>query len=145
MTEQILSAAQTEELKLSAVNFGFDAQWITEITAKFGGDVLSLVVEAVRGGFSIQLVIDVITKFGPAVLEFLVNLLNNRKMNVAGTEMSAVDFSAIIDLIVQKYLPVILDKYGPQITKVLTSLILDFIKNVVTTNPGPDPLVIQTN
>lgn len=127
------------DLKASAVEFGFDATWITDLVSKFGGDVLSLVVEAVRGGFSKELVIEVLEKFGPFVLELLVNLLNKQKMAAAfGADVSADKFGlidiSIIESLVQKYLPVLLEKYGNQIAQIIINWVVTYLKSLTENN-----------
>jgi hypothetical protein len=132
----------TEQLKLSAVNFGFDASWIAEILQNYGEDALTLAVEAARNGLSIGLIVEILTKFGPKVLDLLVSWLNQKNMmkGVAGDIVPGAivvgDDNAFIDLIVQKYLPMIiqqylpmiLEKYGPQIMQVVVNIIMQSLQ-----------------
>ncbi len=123
--------AQIEDIRLSAVGFGFDSTWISDLLAKYGSDAVALVVEAVRGGFSKDLVVDVLDKFGPLVLEFLINLLNKHKMAargvagelVVGEQVGAID-ATIIQTMIEKYLPILVDKYGQQILDLIVSFVI---------------------
>lgn len=130
----VVALHHVEDLKASAVGFGFDMSWLTDLISRFGGDVLSLVVEAVRGGFNKDLVVDVLDKFGPFVLEMLVNLLNAKKLHagvagdfVVGEEVGAFD-GAILETLLKKWLPVILEKYGDQIVGLVVQYLLDYLK-----------------
>jgi len=124
-----MKAAHHEELKASCASFGFDVTWITDLVAKYGSDVLALVVEGVRGGFSKEFVTDVLDKFGPVVLELLVGLMNKRNMNrgvagdvVVADQVGEIDAS-LLQVLLEKYLPMIIDKYGDK----LVAMIVDFL------------------
>lgn len=127
-----VNLVQVEDLKASALGFGFDANWIADIVEKYGHDVLSLVVEAMRSGFSLAFVVEVVNKFGPVLLEFLLTLLNKKKMHalaageefVVGDEVGVLDW-ALIETLIKKYLPIIVEKYGDAIVK----FIVDWITN----------------
>lgn len=127
-------AAHMEDLKASALGFGLDMAWIGEIIEKYGDDVLGLIVEALRTGFSRELVTEIITKFGPLILEFLVNLTNKQKMKaisgdvIVGEEVGILDIS-IIEMLIQKYLPLIIEKYGDHIVQfILTWVVNNLLK-----------------
>lgn len=127
---------EIDNLKHSALEFGFDFTWVSDIISKYGEDVLNLVLEAVRGGFSKDFVTEVLSKFGPLLLEFLVNLLNKNKMKLAmsgdivvGEEVGVIDAS-ILEVLIQKYLPVIVDKYKDQVVQMLVNWLADFLKNL---------------
>lgn len=130
-------AQQLDESKEAALSFGFDTTWITDILAEYGQVALDLVIEAMRGGFSKDLVIEVLAKFGPAILEFLVTLLNKKKMAFASAENASGNVAdqlagfldaSIIEVLVQKYLPMIMEKYGEQIVQMLVEYILNSLK-----------------
>ena len=125
-----------EQLKASAVGFGFDPEWVAQILEQWGPDVLAVVVEAARQGLSVTTVVDILTKLGPKLLDLLISVLNKMKMMgvagdvVGGDVVQGVD-SAVVDVlvekwlpvIIQKYLPMIIDKYGPQ----LIQFVIDFL------------------
>lgn len=122
---------QMEDMKASAANFGFDAQWIADVIQKWGNDVLALVVEAARNGFSKDLIIEVLQKFGPLLLELMVDIINKFSMRkaavgevVVGEEVSLFDAS-ILEVVVQKYLPMIMEKYGEKIIQMLIDWLLN--------------------
>lgn len=133
--------ADKEELRLSAVNFGFDGGWIADIMQQWGDEVLALAIEATRNGLSVGLVVEILSKFGPSVLDFFVNLLGKKKMMAAGDVIpgpiiEGMD-SAFVDLIVEKYLPqilekflpLILEKFGPQLMQLLAEMLLKNLTN----------------
>ena len=68
-----------EELKLSATNFGFEANWVADLLEKYGPDVLALVIEAARNGFSVAFITEFVDKLGPMVLQLIVEWLNRKK------------------------------------------------------------------
>jgi hypothetical protein len=126
--------------KLSAVNLGFDPAWIQQIIGQYGEDVLAIVIEAARNGLSIQLVVEIFTKFGPAILQLLVDFLNKKKMQtqfageiVDGPVNVAVD-STLIDLLVEKYLPVIIQKYLPMIMEQYGAQLVQIFIDVLLKN-----------
>lgn len=125
-----LSAENVVSLKESAVGFGFDVNWVADLVQQYGDDVLGVVVEAMRSGFSVAFVVEIVQKFGPVMLEFLLNLLNKQKLLAASGEVVVADEvgildASIIETLLQRYLPVILEKYGDQIIK----FILDWVVN----------------
>ncbi len=128
-----------EELKESAVGFGFDVTWVADIVEQWGADVLPLVVEAARHGLSITLVVELLQKFGPSLLDFVVGLLNKKAFMatgevVPGPVVEGFD-AGFLDLIIEKYLPVIIDKYAPVILdkfgpQLIQAVIDMFFKNL---------------
>lgn len=142
----------SEELKLSASNFGFDGGWVADVLAKYGDAVLALCIEAARNGFSVAFVVEVLTKFGPAFLEFLVSLFSQHqsmRMRLAATGevltgdvvtnggdlIQGLDAGIIqvliekyMPMIIEKYLPVLLEKYGDQLMQFFVQLILNALK-----------------
>lgn len=130
-----------ETLKASAVGFGFDSEWVAKVIEDWGDDTLTVAIEAARHGITVPLVVEILQKFGPRVLELLVTLLNRyRLMGVAGDVLpgqvvegvDAAMIDVIVDkwlpLIVQKYLPMIMEKYGEQLIK----WVIDFLLNSLT-------------
>jgi len=125
-----------EELKTSAVGFGFSDEWVAKVVEEWGDDVLTSVVEMARHGLSVEVITQLLEKFGPRLLDLLVSLLNRLRMVgvsgdvIPGQVVEGVD-AAIIDvvvqnwlpIIIQKYLPMIIDKYGEQLIK----FVIDFV------------------
>lgn len=142
----------SEELKLSASNFGFDVSWIADVLTKYGDTVLALCIEAARNGFSIAFVVEILNKFGPAFLEFLVSLLTQNqamRMRLAATSevltgdvvttggdlIQGLDAGVIqvliekyMPMIIEKYLPVLIEKYGDQLMQFFVQMILNALK-----------------
>jgi hypothetical protein len=135
-----------EELKTSAMGFGFDASWVADILQNWGDDVLSLAIEAARHGLSVTLVVDILKVFGPSILEFLVEFLNKRSMAMQqqkfGAEVDGIAApvkglqAGFIDVIIDKYLPIIFEnylplvaeKYGPQLIQLLVEMVMRNLK-----------------
>lgn len=136
-----------EQLKVSANNFGFDGGWVADILQQYGPDVLALAVEAARNGFSVSLIVEVVQKFGPAMLDLLVSLLNQKNsqamrmaMNevVPGNVITADNVGsidpALIDILIQKYLPQIINTILPQLINTYGPQILQMILNALLQN-----------
>lgn len=127
-----------EEMKLSATNFGFDGEWIADVVEKYGDDAVAVIVEAARSGLSVKFVIELIDRFGTQVLELLVNVLNQFKMTqmaatgvvVEGPIVEGVN-SALTDVLIKDYLPMIIEKLLPQIMEKygpqLIQLVVDWL------------------
>jgi len=127
----------SEELKLSASNFGFDATWVADVLSKYGDQVLALAIEAARNGFSVSFVVEVLTKFGPTFLGFLVSLIAKKNsMNFAATndvltgDIVGID-SSVIEVLIEKYLPQIIEKYLPVIIEKYSGQIMQFVIQMI--------------
>jgi hypothetical protein len=123
-------AYEIEELKLSAVNFGLDPQWVADILAKWGAPVLALVVEALRIGFTQSFVLETLARLGPLVLELIVLIFNqkNMKFTTSTGEIISGDVvigeeAGILVILIEKYLPVMVEKYLPIIANQLPAII----------------------
>ena len=138
-----------DELNLSAANFGFDPTWVTDILSKYGEDVLTLAVEAARNGFSVSLVIEVLQKFGPVLLQLLVDVFAHKQAAmrmamgegagviipgdvVKGDDVLGFDAS-LLNVLVEKYLPIILEKYAPTIWTNFGPVIVKFVESNLQT------------
>lgn len=129
-----------DEMKMSAANFGFDVNWIADILAKYGEDVLTLVIEAARNGLSVAFIVEILKKFGPTLLQFIVDVFSHHQSSLrmrgmagagdvlTGDIIEGIDAS-FLDVIIQKYLPVILEKYLPTIWTQFGPQIMQFIQN----------------
>jgi hypothetical protein len=133
--KHFVEVENVETLKASAMGFGFDFDWVSGLISKWGDNILSVVVEAVRGGFTKDVVVNIVEKVGPFALELLVNLMNKMKFHhaaaapgelVVGEEVRLFDAS-IIETLVQRYLPVLVEKYGDQIVKFVVDWLLKAI------------------
>lgn len=135
-------AANLEDLRVSAVGFGLDNDWLTDQIKKYGQDILALLVEALRTGFTRDFVVEAFNKFGPIILTFLVELMNTKKMSligetvsgdavVVGEERNILLFliERFLPKIIEKYFPLLIDKYKDDIIRVLIDLVTNSFKN----------------
>jgi hypothetical protein len=141
-----LTAAQIADMESTAKNFGLDPEFIAECLNKYGPDVLSLCVEAIKGGFSVGFVMELFRLFGPIVLDFVISLftksksamLSEQKLGVAASDIDLSDFlneknaekfaPIIINLLLEKIVPYIIEKYGQQILQGLLDAVLSALK-----------------
>ncbi len=138
-----------DTMKMSATNFGFDPAWIAQVLAKYGPDVLSIVLEAARNGLSVGLIMEVLQKFGPHALDLLISILNHKNLKrigadivdgpvVTGDNVLTPADSTFIDIIIQKYLPIliqqylpiIIQKYGPQLLQLAVDAIIQYLQSL---------------
>lgn len=134
----------SEEIKLSAVNLGFDTSWIADVLTGYGQDVLSLAVEAARNGLTVGLIIEIVQKFGPSLLQLIVNLIQHRHSmafaaseaevfppvppTVPGPVLPSMD-SSLVTVIIQQFLPTILEKFGPTLIQALIQVVTEMLQN----------------
>ncbi len=143
-TVHAMSVEQIDTVTVSAQNFGFEAGVISDILERFGPEVLALITEAARSGFGVQWIIDTLNKFGPNVLQFFMDLWS-KNVGIAGVAPVGVDGavqtgvlitgdvvegmdSNMLSTLLEKMLPMIMEKYGPQLIEMVMKLVLDAIK-----------------
>lgn len=136
------SAEQVDTLKASAVGLGLPDGTVADWLERYGPKVLTLAVEALRGGLTVATVVEVVRIFGPGVLDFLVSLLNqSRMMANADVACEGAGFmsGSMVALLLDKYLPVLLHKFGPEVVK----LVFDWVQKSLqpTKTVVPDPSV----
>jgi len=142
-----MSVEQIDSVKVAAQSFGFEESMISGILERFGPEVLSLLVEAARSGFSVTWIVDTLNRFGPNVLQFFMDLWSknvgiaaqNAPVGVAGSEVvhtgviltgevvEGMDTNMITTML-EKLLPMIVEKYGPQLIQLVMDLIMNAIK-----------------
>lgn len=129
-----------DQLKASATNFGFAADWSDEVLKNYGSNTLSLSVEAARSGLSAGGITEILKLLGPVVLEFLVELLNRRKMKgfnagqiITGDIIQGVDAS-FIEILIEKFLPIILERFLPQILENFGPQLIQWIMDILIKN-----------
>ena len=140
--------AKIDQLTSSAVNLGFDSNWIIDLLEKHGAEIVALVVEAARQGLSVSLIIEVIDKLGPDFLRLIVDILSAYRLKQAHKSVAGeiipgpiwnpgADInSSILDVLIEKYLPifinqvlpVLLEKYGQQIIQAILTILLKNIQ-----------------
>lgn len=153
-TVHAMSVEQIDTVKVSAQNFGFEAGVISDILERFGPDVLSLITEAARSGFGVQWIIDTLNRFGPNVLQFFMDLWS-KNVGIAGVAPVGMDGtvhtgviitgevvegmdSNMLTTLLEKFLPMIMEKYGPKLIELIMNLVLDAIKPKVGESVSAD-------
>lgn len=144
---------KVEDVRSSALGFGLDPAWVSDILAKFGPAALALIVEAMRQGLSMALVIEVVDRFGPELLNFIITLLNQKKMGavISGDIVVApgttVDQNGILIALLEQYLPILIKAYGPQILQLIVQYLPTIINVIVAIINGgltPTPTPTKT-
>ena len=138
-----LSVEQVDTLKTSAQNLGFDPSWIADIVAKYGPDVLSVIVELARNGITVATITDLLTKFGPEILQLLLSILHVKNMRGETgdvfppdpTQLPSSAIDSILIALIQQYLPILIQKYGPQILQAIMDAIIKAIGGGGNTPP----------
>jgi hypothetical protein len=134
--------AQIDEMKVGALSFGFNIDWVTQIMDTYGPEILNLVLEASRNGISKDFIMEVLGRFGPILLGLLVDLLQQRKMKFAAMDGAVIDGTMVgeevgfmmlllerfLPQLVEKYLPMLMETYGDKIVQMLMELILNSVK-----------------
>lgn len=62
-------------LKQTAMELGFQEDFLASVLEKLGPHVVDLLVRAARKGFSVELVVELFEKVGPTLLEIIVKFL----------------------------------------------------------------------
>ena len=130
---EVLSVEQVESLKFSAQDLGASDDWIAGILQTYGPSALASAIEFLRNGASPTFIWSTLQLFGPAFLGFLIDLYNeSRKKAIVQLDDGKFENQkvgslslAIITLILVKVMPILIEKYGPQI---LNSLLALFMK-----------------
>jgi len=103
---------------------------------------------AKKNGLSESLVTEVLQKFPQGTLQFLLNLLAHKQLNEVGGDVIGGDVTegndvtppepvpvdnTILDVIIQKYLPLIINQYLPNLWKQYGPQIIQFVQNNLVT------------
>ena len=121
-----------EALKVSAMELGFDGDWIADVLETWGDEILSAVVDIARNGISVDFIVETLRKFGPLLLDFVSGLLNRRTSMgltgevVPGAVAQGIN-SAFLDTLVEKFMPQILEKILPELLDKFGSKIFEFL------------------
>lgn len=121
-----------EALKSSAMELGFDGDWVADVLEKWGDELLGIIVEIARNGISVDFIIETLRKFGPFLLELLANVLNRRSMVgltgevVPGPVLEGVN-GAFLDSVIERFLPQILERILPNLLEQYGDKIFQFI------------------
>lgn len=134
---QILSEEQVESLKFSAQDLGATDSWIADILQTYGANALASAIEFLRNGASPTFIWSTLQLFGPAVLGFLIDVYNEsrKKIRTLSADGKFEDqrvfgslSGAIISLILIKVMPVLIEKYGPQILDAVLKLFMNIFQ-----------------
>jgi hypothetical protein len=130
---EVLSVEQVESLKFSAQDLGASDDWIAGILQTYGPSALASAIEFLRNGASPTFIWSTLQLFGPAFLGFLIDLYNeSRKKAIVQLDDGKFENQkvgslslAIITLILVKVMPILIEKYGPQILNSLLALFMN--------------------
>ena len=134
---EALSADQVESLKFSALDLGATDSWIADILQTYGANALASAIEFLRNGASPTFIWSTLQLFGPAVLGFLIDLYtqSRKTMKVQAQDGKFQDqrvfgslSGAIITLVLIKVMPVLIEKYGPQILDAVLKLFMNIFQ-----------------
>ena len=133
-----------EALKMKAMSMGASNQEVADVLQKYGPDVLSTVTEALRNGFSISFIVESFRLFGPYVLDFLISIVSKNRMIANLAEQNQKGFGSLdkeliegmirdsevdkmsatfLKVVVEKLIPYVFNKYGPQILEAVLEAI----------------------
>lgn len=132
-TFESLSVEQIDNLKICAQNLGATDGWVADVLQTYGAGALASAIEFLRNGASPTFIWSTLQLFGPSVLGFLIDLYNeSRKKSIVQLDDGKFEnrkvgslSGAIVTLILIKVVPILIEKYGPQI---LNSLLALFMK-----------------
>lgn len=135
-----LSDDDIDNMKMGIIGMGANSQEVADILQKYGPDVLSTVTEALRNGFSIPFIVETFRLLGPYVLDFMISVVSKNRMVATLTEQQQVGFgnvekdliesmirdsevdrmsASLLKVVVEKLIPYIFNKYGPQILQAI--------------------------
>lgn len=119
---------QNESEEKYLLEFGFD---VGDLVSKYGAQILEVIYEALRLGLTKEFVQEVINKFGPMLLEIAIQFLNQKQMmasspDVVGEEVSLNEFLTV-QVIIEKFLPQILNKYGDKLLNLVVEMLAKMI------------------
>lgn len=136
-TFEALSTEQVDNLKMCALDLGATDGWIADVLQTYGSGALASAIEFLRNGASPTFIWSTLQLFGPAVLGFLIDLYNEsrKKMRILSDDGKFHDqkifgslSGAIVSLILIKVVPVLIERYGPQILDAILKLFLTIFK-----------------
>lgn len=132
-TFESLSTEQVDNLKMCALDLGATDSWIADVLQTYGTGALASAIEFLRNGASPTFIWSTLQLFGPAVLGFLIDLYNEsrKKMRILSDDGKFHDqkifgslSGAIVSLILIKVVPILIERYGPQILDAILKLFM---------------------
>lgn len=132
---EAMSNDQQELLQITAQNAGMQKEVVADVMTKYGPGVLANVVEFLRHGVSVTLVMQLLQLFGPDVVSFILGLFTSASNKQFAALQAGEDEEAaksafgdvIVNLLVSKLLPAIIERYGAQILQGILTSIIDSI------------------
>lgn len=132
-TFESLSTEQVDNLKMCALDLGATDSWIADVLQTYGTGALASAIEFLRNGASPTFIWSTLQLFGPAVLGFLIDLYNEsrKKIRILSDDGKFHDqkifgslSGAIVSLILIKVVPILIERYGPQILDAILKLFM---------------------
>lgn len=144
------------KLSALGLNYGLSAAEIADIIQKYGEQALQLIVDGIRYGLTKEFLVRVLKFFGPLLLEFIVSSAQMRFLAspkalqssitteetgtklgdtwrlapviIEGEEVDAFDAeSSFWQVLIDKFLPILIEKYRDQIIQLLLDLIKQWV------------------
>jgi hypothetical protein len=134
---EALSVEQVDNLKMCAQDLGATDTWVADVLQTYGSGALASAIEFLRNGASPTFIWSTLQLFGPAVLGFLIDIYNEsrKKMRIQTADGKFEDqrvfgslSGAIVSLILIKVMPVLIERYGPQILDAVLKLFLNIFQ-----------------
>ena len=153
MSEQHVNDDQVQALSTEVQQMGMAPTEVADLLSRYGPEVLSVVVQALKNGFSMPFVLELLRLFGPLALDFAISLFTAKKSFSAqseandpfgelnkilqndpevnkvleGSQLGALT-PQLVSVLVEKLLPYLVKKYGPQLLAAIIQAIEDWTK-----------------
>jgi len=153
MSEQHVNDDQVQALSTEVQQMGMAPAEVADLLSRYGPEVLSVVVQALKNGFSMPFVLELLRLFGPIALDFTISLFTAKKSFSAqseekdpfgelnkilqndpevnkvleGSQIGALT-PQLVSVLVEKLLPYLVKKYGPQLLAAIIQAIEDWTK-----------------
>lgn len=119
-----------EEVKLAMFDFGFSNEEVNDLVQNHGQDVLSILTNALRLGLTKQFVVETLTQVGPYLLQLILSVVTKKQqLGIADATENVVD-GVLVDSLIKRLLPGILEKYGDQLANLVVEAILSYLKKL---------------
>lgn len=148
---------QLQALSTEVTQAGMAPAEVGELLSRYGPEVLSVIVQALKNGFSMPFILELIRLFGPIALDFAISLFTAKKSLSAQSEtkdpfgdlnkilqndpevakvLETSELQALtpqlVSVLVEKLLPYLVKKYGPQLLAAIIQAIEDWTKEPET-------------
>ena len=145
-----LAENEIQAQSFEAQSLGISAEISTDILVKYGPQVLAVVITGIKNGLSLSFVMECLKLFGPAILDFITVFFTKSRDHLTPQSLDANGmFSeseitvalakgsvealppAVVNILLEKLLPWMLDKYGQQILQAILEAVLPNTKSVL--------------